>query len=80
MLIDWLIKKGIAHRQYLIKINYKSGHYEKFWCRAFTCVVKKNGDRQYEWNAVDEKPLDINMDEVESVWSIDNRICLGRWR
>ncbi len=53
--------------KYLIEINYKSGIQKQFWVYDFKA---KNGT--WTWTSVheDNKPVIMNVDEVESVWQI----------
>ena len=60
-------------KQYLIQINYKSGHWMEFWCDEFH--IKANG--AISWVASDPnfRPVSIadNVSDIESVWQINMR-------
>lgn len=60
-------------RQYKVRINYKSGIQEEFWCKAFEI---KGG--QYSWTYVDKRmnPIKIGVEEIESVWQVGIRYRL----
>ena len=53
--------------KYLIEVNYKSGIQKRFWVYEFEI---KNGT--YTWQHVDDanKPMLMNVDEVESIWQV----------
>lgn len=53
--------------RYLVEVNYKSGIQKQFWVYKFSI-----NDGEYTWQAVDDsnKPLLMNVDEVESVWQV----------
>lgn len=54
---------------FLVRVNYKSGIQEEFWCTKFN--VQNN---QYTWEAAFysdvTRPVVINPDNIESVWQI----------
>lgn len=54
--------------KHLIEINYKSGIQKQFWVYDFTA---KGGLSHLTWESVTEdRPIVMNVDEVESVWKI----------
>lgn len=56
---------------YKIRVNYKSGISETFWCENF-----EYGSGSYSWKPIyhegNIKPLLLGSDNVESVWQIDH--------
>jgi len=56
--------------QYKIRVVYKSGHTEDFWCNSFT--IKGVA---YSWENSDPscKPIQLGADEIAAVWQIDYR-------
>lgn len=58
--------------KFLICVNYKSGIQMKFWCSKFEYTPKPSGG-SYKWTLADNKvaPVDLNANEIESVWQID---------
>lgn len=58
---------------YKLRINYKSGIQEEFWCSDF----KIDGDT-YTWVSKNDtmKPVKIGVDCVESVWQVDYKYRL----
>lgn len=58
-------------KQYLVKINYKSGLSEKTWYSKFNFDGK-----EYICTVVDDennRPLVLGAPEIESVWVLKNR-------
>lgn len=57
--------------EYLVRVNYKSGIQEEFWVTEFAV---KGGS--YSWtpaSAVGPKPVQMNVDAIESVWQLKIR-------
>ena len=56
--------------EYLIRVNYKSGHSEELWYKKFTIRSET-----YEWETSDpvRRPLLIGVDDIESVWQLEVR-------
>lgn len=57
--------------EYLIRIIYKSGNVQEFWCKEFTIT----GNQRCEWQAVDDanKPILLGIDEIAAVWQVGMR-------
>ncbi|ABE67671.1 hypothetical protein Wildcat_66 [Mycobacterium phage Wildcat] len=54
-----------------VKIVYKSGHVEKFFAHEFEW--KRNGSNvSATWKSVAlcKRPMDLHLDEIESVWQL----------
>lgn len=52
--------------KFLIQVNYKSGISMQFWAYKFSIV-----DGEWSWSSVNpNRPLLLNIDEVESVWQM----------
>lgn len=53
--------------KYRIEVNYKSGIQKRFWVYEFSI---ENGT--WTWKHIDDcnKPILMNVDEVESVWQV----------
>lgn len=63
--------------KFLIRINYKSGRSEEFWTWKFT--YKTTGVKITELNwiwAGGNKPVIVNLEEIESVWHVKTRYGL----
>jgi hypothetical protein len=64
-------------KQYLIQVNYKSGHSMKFWCEYFEADTGYGANYNFRWKAADEvqRPILLSKDgsDIESVWQIDFR-------
>jgi hypothetical protein len=64
-------------KQYLVQVNYKSGHSMKFWCEEFEATPSYNGSYNFRWKAANEvqRPILLAKDgiDIESVWQIDFR-------
>ena len=56
--------------EYKIRINYKNGIQEEFWCTEFEI----SGGR-WVWSSCSNgmKPIVLNIDTVDSVWQIGYR-------
>ena len=50
-----------------VRVNYKSGIQEEFWCEKFS--IK---GAQYSWTYADKgmNPIKIGVDDIESVWQV----------
>lgn len=59
--------RKLFRTRYLIEINYKSGTRKRFWVYNF----KINGGN-FVWETVnmDNRPMMMGVDSVESVWQI----------
>lgn len=59
--------------QYKVRVNYKSGIQEEFWCKNFNI-----NHGTWTWKSIDDnmKPIMINIDEVESVYQVGIRYRL----
>ncbi len=62
-------------KQYLVRVNYKSGIQEEFWCTEFN--IKS---RTYSWDPVGKNPLQLGADNVESVWVLNQRYRVVLWK
>ena len=53
----------------LAEINYKSGISRRFY--VSNLEVKWGSDKRVEWNSLcDDRPVVMNVDEIESVWQV----------
>jgi hypothetical protein len=66
---------------YKIQVNYKSGKTIEFWCDDFT-MTGDAANKVYSWvrestvkipALVCPAPLNLNVDEVESVWTVEQK-------
>lgn len=60
----------IRQPQFQVRVVYKSGYSHDFWCNSFT----RKGDT-YTWDAVDvdNRPLNIGVDDIAAVYQIGSR-------
>ena len=64
------------YNRYLIKVNYKSGHSEKFWAYEFRMI----GTQSYEWRDVGSKePFHLGIENIESVWLLKTKKGRNVW-
>lgn len=65
----WLkVRFGAARsdlRPFLIEIRYKSGKSVRFRCTEFTA-----GGGQVSWRNAAPRPLQIGINEIESIWQV----------
>lgn len=61
-------------QKYLVRINYKSGNSEQFWCWKFNYKFSGSRITELTWIwAHGNKPAIMNLDEIESVWHVKTR-------
>ena len=58
---------------YLIKINYKSGISESFWCTNFECKYSGSDITSIKWTRLFDgyHPILVGVDNIESVFVAD---------
>lgn len=63
--------------KFKVRIVYKSGYFHDFWTWAFDASRGKVGINEAKWVHSDDanKPLFINLDEIESVWQVGYKHC-----
>jgi hypothetical protein len=62
--------KLFGKTEFKVRVNYKSGIQEEFWCTDF---VRK--DAVTSWTAIhlSMKPISIAHDNIESIWQVGIR-------
>jgi hypothetical protein len=64
--------------QFKVRIVYKSGHTQDFWCNSFTISGNNGGPISYKWESVgDISPVLLGVDEIAAVWQIATRKAWG---
>lgn len=58
---------------YLIKINYKSGISESFWCTDFECKYSGSAVTSLRWTRLFDgyHPIHAGVDDIESIYVTD---------
>lgn len=65
--------------KFLIRVNYTSGLSQDFWVSEFSYKFNSSG-RTLEWKHVNgTKPLFINVEAIESLWTIKTRRNILNW-
>lgn len=62
------------YTKYKVRIVYKSGYFHDYWVWKFDVVRDSASVKSIAWQCVDiERPLAICVDNIESVWQIEQK-------
>jgi len=67
-------------RKYKVRIVYKSGYNHDFWVYNFSSTLNSQ-KQKISWHSCSSKndSLHIGIDEIESIWKVDQSVPLIAW-